>query len=139
MPRGRKCMNLVEKSKKIKMQQIFFFLLTLFYSFIMFLLFYRQCVEYQGVYYSDMKAYILEAQGLDSGYSFPYPLMFWTAKVFMLFLSPEVAMAVAVTILNSLSLILLKYYLDCFIKKNLENYFSNFPDCLIIYICYQSF
>ena len=76
-------MNLVENIKKIKLPQIFFFLLTVFYSFIMFVLFYRQCVEYQGVYYSDMKAYILEAQGLDSGYSFPYPLMFWAAKIFM--------------------------------------------------------
>jgi hypothetical protein len=76
-------------------------------------------VEYQGVYYSDMKAYILEAQGLDSGYSFPYPLMFGVAKVFMLFFNPEVAMAVAVTVLNSFSLILLKYYLDCFVKKSM--------------------
>ena len=108
-------MNLLEKSKKIKMLQLFFFLLTVVYSFIMFVLFYRQCVEYQGVYYSDMKAYILEAQGLESGYSFPYPLMFWVAKVFMLFLNPELAMAVAVTVLNSLSLILLKYYMDRYV------------------------
>ena len=27
-------------------------------------------------YHSDMKAYILEMQGLDSGYSFPYPVFF---------------------------------------------------------------
>ena len=112
-------MNLVEKSKKINLSKIFFFLLTVFYSFIMFVLFYRQCVEYQGVYYSDMKAYILEAQGLDSGYSFPYPLMFWAAKIFMLFFNPEVSMAVTVTLLNSLSLFLLKYYLDYFVKKNM--------------------
>ena len=118
-------MNLVEQSKKNKLPQLFFYLLTLFYSFIMFVLFYRQCVEYQGVYYSDMKAYILEAQGLESGYSFPYPLMFWTARVFMLFFSPEVAMAVAVTILNSFTLILLKYYLDCFVKKSMAGQKKN--------------
>ena len=38
-------------------------------------LFYRQCVESMlgtGLYHSDMKAYILEMQGLDSGYSFPF-------------------------------------------------------------------
>ena len=42
-------------------------------------LFYRQCVESMlgtGLYHSDMKAYILEMQGLDSGYSFPYPILF---------------------------------------------------------------
>ena len=48
------------------------------------LLFYRQCVESMlgtGLYHSDMKAYILEMQGLDSGYSFPYPILFKLAAV----------------------------------------------------------
>ena len=47
-------------------------------------LFYRQCVESMlgtGLYHSDMKAYILEMQGLDSGYSFPYPILFKLAAV----------------------------------------------------------
>lgn len=113
-------MNLINKKNSEKISRILFVLLTIFYSFIMFVLFYRQCIEYQGIYYSDMKAYILEAQGLDSGYSFPYPLMFWVAKVFMLFMNPELAMAVAVTVLNSLSLILLKYYMDVYVKDMLD-------------------
>ena len=74
-------------NNKDKRAQIFFAALTIFYSFIMFVLFYRQCVEYQGLYLSDMKAYIQETQGIDSGYSFPYPIMFWIARVFMV--SPE--------------------------------------------------
>lgn len=48
-------------------------------SAVTFWLFYRQCVESMlgtGLYHSDMKAYILEMQGLDSGYSFPYPVLF---------------------------------------------------------------
>ena len=47
-------------------------------------LFYRQCVESMlgtGLYHSDMKAYILEMQGLDSGYSFPHPILFKLAAV----------------------------------------------------------
>lgn len=109
-------------NKKVKdsIPQILFILLTIFYSFIMFVLFYRQCVEYQGMYLSDMKAYILEAQGLDSGYSFPYPLMFWVAKLFMLFCKPPIAMACAVTLLNSLSLMILKYYMDIYVKDILK-------------------
>lgn len=110
----------MNKKTKAYIPQIFFVLLTIFYSFIMFVLFYRQCVEYQGMYLSDMKAYILEAQGLDSGYSFPYPLMFWTARAFMLFCSPQAAMAAAVTLLNSLSLIALKYYMDLYVKASLQ-------------------
>lgn len=100
--------------------QIFFAGLFIFYSFIMFILFYRQCIAYEGMYLSDMPAYILEAQGLESGYNFPYPIMFWVAKVFMLFLNPETAMAVGVTLLNSLTMILIKYYMDIIVKESLE-------------------
>lgn len=107
-------------NKKDKKAQILFAALTIFYSFIMFLLFYRQCVEYQGLYLSDMKAYIQEAQGIDSGYSFPYPIMFWIARVFMIFMNPKLAMACTVTVLNSLSLILVKYYMDIYVKDMLE-------------------
>ena len=106
-------------NKKDRKAQILFVVMTIFYSFIMFVLFYRQCVAYQGMYLSDMEAYILEAQGLDSGYSFPYPIMFWLAKIFMLVANPELSMALAVTLLNSLSLICLKYYMDLYMKKAL--------------------
>ncbi len=107
-------------NKKDKKAQILFVVLTIFYSFIMFVLFYRQCIAYQGMYLSDMEAYIQEAQGLDSGYSFPYPIMFWTARMFMLAVNPELAMALAVTVLNSLSLIFIKYYLDIYTKDALK-------------------
>ncbi len=107
-------------NNKNKKAQILFAVLTIFYSFIMFVLFYRQCIAYQDMYISDMKAYILEAQGLDSGYSFPYPIMFWTAKIFMLAVKPELAMALAVTVLNSLSLICLKYYGDIYVRRALQ-------------------
>lgn len=107
---------------KDKKAQILFVVLTIFYSFIMFVLFYRQCVEYQGLYLSDMKAYILEAQGLDSGYSFPYPIMFWIARVFMFMVNPQLAMALTVTVLNSLSLICLKYYMDLYMKNALAEH-----------------
>ena len=54
-----------------------FAILVIIASAVTFWLFYRQCVESMlgtGLYHSDMKAYILEMQGLDSGYSFPYPV-----------------------------------------------------------------
>ena len=87
------------------------------YSIIMYLLFYRQCIAYEGAYISDMEAYLLEAQGLESGYDFPYPLMFWTARLFMIFAGPEAAMALAVTLLNSLSLVLMIYYFRIYMKR----------------------
>ena len=83
-------------------------------------LFYRQCVESMlgtGLYHSDMKAYILEMQGLDSGYSFPYPILFKLAAVIQLVIGSlptgaELAMALAAMLLNSAAMIALKIMLD---------------------------
>lgn len=83
-------------------------------------LFYRQCVESMlgtGLYHSDMKAYILEMQGLDSGYSFPYPILFKLAAVIHLVTGSlptgtELAMALATMLLNSVAMIALKIMLD---------------------------
>lgn len=90
---------------------------AIIYSVLMFVLFYRQCVGYEGLYLSDMEAYILEAQGLDSGYDFPYPIMFWLAGFFGLFAGPQLAMALTVTLLNTLSLLATVYYMRSYIEK----------------------
>lgn len=67
-------------------------------------LFYKQATGSPAGYHSDMKAYILEMQGLDSGYSFPYPVFFKLAAFFNLFVSPEMAVAIATMLLNSLAI-----------------------------------
>ncbi len=80
-----------------------------------FTLFYRQCAESMlggGLYPSDMKAYILEMQGLESGYSFPYPILFKTAAFFHIFTAPELAMALATTLLNGLGVLVTRLALD---------------------------
>lgn len=78
-------------------------------------LFYRQCVESMigsGLYPSDMKAYILEMQGLDSGYSFPYPILFKTAAFLRLFVPPEWAMALAAAFFNGMAVLIAKAALN---------------------------
>ena len=62
------------KDNKNYIGKILFVALVLIASAVTFALFYRQSVESMlgsGLYHSDMKAYILEMQGQDSGYSFP--------------------------------------------------------------------
>lgn len=71
-------------------------------------LFYKQTTGSPERYHSDMKAYILEMQGLDSGYSFPYPVFFKLAALIHLFASPELAVAVATMLLNSLAILIMK-------------------------------
>ncbi len=101
-----------------KIDRVLFGILIVLYSVLMFMLFYWQAVEYQGAYYSDMKAYIQEIQGLESGYEFPYRLFFWISRLWLLVVSPEVAAAFSTMLLNSLAVVLLKYYMD----KNLRKY-----------------
>lgn len=91
----------------------FFAILLAVYTGITYWLFSKQVYGSEMLYHSDMKAYILEMQGLDSGYSFPYQLFFKFAAFLHLFIkAPEMAVATAVTILNACSLIAMKYYGD---------------------------
>ena len=71
-------------------------------------LFYRQTMGNPGSYHSDMKAYILEMQGLESGYEFPYPIFFKLGALIHLFAPPELSVAIATMLLNSLGIIVAK-------------------------------
>lgn len=88
---------------------IVFGVLLVIVSAITFVLFYHQTTATEpSMYHSDMKAYILEMQGLDSGYSFPYPIFFKISAFLHLFTGPEMAVALATMLLNSLSIVLVK-------------------------------
>lgn len=75
-------------------------------------LFHRQTLGNPQHYHSDMKAYILEMQGLDSGYSFPYPVFFKLSAFLHLFLDAELSVAVATMLLNSLAIVIVKLGFD---------------------------
>lgn len=97
---------------------VFFGLMLAGFTVMMFTLFYRQTLGNPNYYHSDMKAYILEMQGLDSGYSFPYPVFFKLGAFFHLFLNnPELSIAVAVTLLNSLSPFVMKWCMNRILFK----------------------
>ena len=114
-------MSLMAK-KHIKKEQLLdwgiFFLLLAGYTALMFTLFHRQTLGNTSYYHSDMKAYILEMQGLESGYEFPYPLFFKLGALFHLFLkNPPLSIALAVTVLNSLSPLVVKYCMNSILLK----------------------
>lgn len=83
-------------------------------------LFHLQAMGNPDNYYSDMEAYILEMQGLDSGYSFPYPVFFKLSAFLNLFVRPELAVALAEMLLNSLALVIAKAAFDRLALKELE-------------------
>lgn len=99
--------------KKLSLQNSIIFLLMLFaYLGVTLFLFHRQTVNYGGKYPSDIQSYLLEMQRIDSGYDFPYPILFLTGRLFMLFTTPQHAMAIAITLLNGLTPLVLKYCFD---------------------------
>lgn len=112
-------MTLTKKMERYEKRtdRLFFGILLILYSMLMFVLFYRQAIEYQGIYFSDMKAYILETQGLESGYEFPYRFFFWLSRIWMPVMGAEAAVAFSTTFLNSLSVLLLKYYMEKTLKE----------------------
>ncbi|MBP5198012.1 MAG: hypothetical protein J6033_03060 [Lachnospiraceae bacterium] len=97
-----------------------FFLLLCFISTVTYTLFMKQVYGGggSGIYESDMAAYILEMQGKDSGFSFPYPIYFKISAFFNLFMIPERAVSVAAMLLNSLAVVFTKLELDKVVKKS---------------------
>lgn len=126
-PKTEKQNACIKKQKNIADIIVFTFM-VLFASVVTCWLFYRQCVESMlgtGLYHSDMKAYILEMQGLDSGYSFPYPILFKLAAAIHLVTSSldtgaELAMALATMLLNSAAMVALKIMLDRHVGTGLQ-------------------
>lgn len=92
------------------------------YSAAMLFLFHRQSVAYNGQYPSDMLPYIAEIQGISSGYDYPYPVMFWIARLLMFVTTPAHAMAFTVTGMNALTAVILKYYFDRQLRGKWEGY-----------------
>ena len=87
-------------------------------------LFYRQTMGNPDSYHSDMKAYILEMQGLDSGYRFPYPVFFKIGALIHLFAPPELSVAMATMLLNSLGIVVTKLAFNRLALGPLENGFQ---------------
>lgn len=115
----------MKKNQKQKWIDICIFtVLLLLASTMTFLLFYRQTLGSPELYHSDMKAYILEMQGLDSGYSFPYPIFFKLSAFLHLFVGPELAVAFATMLLNSFGMILIKLAFNYLTLEKLQGAFS---------------
>lgn len=115
-------MNQNKKNELI--DRIVFIILLVLASIVTFRLFYHQTTGSEALYHSDMKAYILEMQGLDSGYSFPYPIFFKLSALINLFTEPELAVAIATLLLNSGAMVITKLALNYYTLEQLEKRFS---------------
>ncbi len=117
----------IKQTDKNRVIDIAFFIVLLSgVAAVMLTLFYRQTIGNSDYYHSDMKAYILEMQGLDSGYSFPYPVFFKLSALIHLFAAPELSVAIATMLLNVLSMVLLKLFFNRLALKELTKSFPGY-------------
>ncbi len=98
---------------------LFLFLMTYFFGRLV----YAQTLYAgkEGGYTSDIYAYMQEMQGIDSGYSFPYPLFFGLGKLLNLFMPIEYAITIAEMALNVLAIVITKVYLEKVLEKSYSN------------------
>lgn len=113
-----------QNKKNELIDRIVFIILLVLASIVTFRLFYHQTTGSEALYHSDMKAYILEMQGLDSGYSFPYPIFFKLSALINLFTEPELAVAIATFLLNSGAMVITKLALNYYTLEQLEKAFT---------------
>ena len=100
------------KLKISKKAKIAYFLLLAAYTCLLFVLFRNQAFHLEYEHYgSDVDAYILEMQGIDSGFDFPYPVYFMLGRFFALFSNVHMGAALSATVLNSLSPAVLSYFM----------------------------
>lgn len=98
---------------------VVFMICLLGYTVLMYRLFYQQAVHCatRELYFSDIKAYLETILGVECDYDFPYPVFFWLAKFFLLFANVAVAASLAATLLNSLGVVILFYYVRKFLLE----------------------
>ncbi|MCM1541606.1 MAG: hypothetical protein NC121_10115 [Blautia sp.] len=107
----------MDKKKKIRIQNLLFFLsLLLIYLIITLYLFHCQATTDDELFPADIWVYMAKMEGQFSKHDFPYPILFQTGKFFLLFTSPEFAIALAAALLNGLTPLALKYYFDRFLQ-----------------------
>lgn len=108
-----------------------FWIFTIAYSACLFYLFYNQCLLHEDYsYFSDMRAYILEIQGQESGYSFPYPIFFETARLLSFIMPVYIAIPIVLTVLNTLGVIVTYRYL---VKQDISKN-AAVLGCLMIFL-----
>lgn len=76
----------------------FLFLLFL-YTGVMLYLFWMECYQVPG-FQSDMPDYVNKVAGIAGNYEFPYPILFWTARLSAWLIGAKAAMAVTTALFN---------------------------------------
>ncbi len=114
----------MHKAKRLSISKYVFFLIpALILTGLVFVLTFNQAMHPgdQVSFKSDILAYMQDAMGIDSGYSYPYRLFFWCVRALSFFMPVEVSIAIVVAGLNLLALLAAKYYANKLIDLDINN------------------
>ncbi len=122
--KGLASVKMNESGQKIEIGKILFGFLWIGYLFVTLLLFYNQAASTQGklgTFHTDMVDYLQFLFGEQRlPYTYAYPIVFNLIVFFSKFTTHAAAAAFAVTLINSFTPVIIKYYLDKFIGKDKE-------------------
>lgn len=111
--------------KKRIIEKCVFAILLIAYVAVTFFLFNRQTHSFSSVpdgngkyivenniYPSDMGYYVLDIEGLQDKYSYPYPVFFVLSKIMSFLLDARTGMALVTALLNGAAVVLVRVYLE---------------------------
>lgn len=79
-------------------------------------LFWMECYQVPG-FQSDMPDYVNKVAGIAGNYEFPYPILFWTARLSAWLIGAKAAMAITTALFNLAAVVITKYYMNREIRK----------------------
>ena len=97
---------ILNRAKKPTLTKYIFYLIpAMVLTGLVFVLTYNQAMHPgdQVSFKSDILAYMQDAMGIDSGYSYPYRLFFWCVRGLAFFMPVELSIAIVVAGLNLLA------------------------------------
>ena len=102
--------------RETKAGKVIFLFLLFLYTGVMLYLFWMECYQVPG-FQSDMPAYVDKVAGIQGEYEFPYPILFWTARLSAWLIGAKAAMAVTTAIFNLAAVVITKYYMNREVRK----------------------
>jgi hypothetical protein len=75
-----------------------------------------ECYQVPG-FQSDMPDYVNKVAGIAGNYEFPYPILFWTARLSAWLIGAKAAMAITTALFNLAAVVITKYYMNREIRK----------------------
>ncbi len=112
-----------KKANRLKTEYVICTALLVLLAGVMLFLAYNQAWHvWRGYeeYHCDALAYLQEALGIETKYSFPYPIMFWCLSLCSKVVSIEWSYAIVLTLSQVASFLLLRYFFQKGLEKALQ-------------------